>query len=171
MYEMEGPRLVSRHRPADFSASFAPLDRLPGPLTHPGLRLPASQVAKDFPLPGGDEFLRTGGPGLPPRSRREFPLRRVAQGAASGRDQEPCPLPGGFGCRPLAVTKSLARCLVARGARVLTGPGAAPCRWPRGCPRSRVAQAVPSPLAAGLPPQPRGAGSPLAGGFGASPGP
>src|SRR5215469_12413296 len=36
MYEMEGPRPVSRHRPADFSASFAPLDHLPGPGTLPG---------------------------------------------------------------------------------------------------------------------------------------
>jgi hypothetical protein len=36
MYEMEGPRPVSRHRPADFSASFAPLNHLPGPGTLPG---------------------------------------------------------------------------------------------------------------------------------------
>ena len=52
MYEMEGPRPVSRRRPADFSARVAPLDHLPGPGTLPGV--PVDQiirVARGFPAP------------------------------------------------------------------------------------------------------------------------
>ena len=49
MYEMEGPRPVSRRRPADFSASFAPVDHLPGqqPDQCPGR--PDHQLARDSP--------------------------------------------------------------------------------------------------------------------------
>ena len=51
MYEMEGPRPVSRHRPADFSASFAPLDHLPGPGTLPVLRSTGSPGGSGLPAP------------------------------------------------------------------------------------------------------------------------
>ena len=58
MYEIQGPRPVSRHVPADFSASFAPLNHLPGPGTLPVLRSRPDHrvargsraVARGFPL-------------------------------------------------------------------------------------------------------------------------
>ena len=49
MYEMQRPRPVSRSRPADFSASFAPLDHLPGPATLPVIRLPRSPAGFGTP--------------------------------------------------------------------------------------------------------------------------
>ena len=81
MYEMEGPRPASRHVPADFSASFAPLDYLPGPGTLPVLRsrpdhrvargsprrgsgFPLCQQAGVSPEPGGAEYFLASGSGL-----------------------------------------------------------------------------------------------------------
>ena len=49
MYEMQRPRPVLRSRPADFSASFAPLDHLPGPATLPVVRLPRSPAGFGTP--------------------------------------------------------------------------------------------------------------------------
>ena len=77
MYEMEGPRPVSRHRPADCSASFAPLDRLPGPVTLTGVPVAQITGGSGVPLAGvGQSFLIADGPELPPRRRRKVPLRR-----------------------------------------------------------------------------------------------
>ena len=65
MYEMQRPRPVSRRRPADFSASFAPLDHLPGPATLPVFQLPGSpagfgtppgRVARELPFANDFEF-------------------------------------------------------------------------------------------------------------------
>ena len=67
MYEMEGPRLVSRRRPADCSASFAPLDHLPGPVAWPAFRSPGTPVAQGSPSRGGSEFLRRS-PGVAPKA-------------------------------------------------------------------------------------------------------
>jgi len=67
MYEMEGPRPVSRHRPADFSASFAPLDHLPGPGTLPVFRSrPVHRVARGFPAPWPGLSSLPTSPGFPP---------------------------------------------------------------------------------------------------------
>ena len=67
MYEMEGPRPASRHRPADFSASFAPLDHLPGPGTLPVLRSTGSPGGLGgFPAPVARAFLFANEPGFPP---------------------------------------------------------------------------------------------------------
>jgi len=52
MYEMQRPRPVSRRRPADFSASFAPLDHLPGPATLPVVRSPRSPAGLGLPRAG-----------------------------------------------------------------------------------------------------------------------
>jgi hypothetical protein len=57
MYEMQRPRLVSRRRPADFSASFAPLDHLPGQQPRRCSGCPDHRLAWDSPGPGG--------PGIP----------------------------------------------------------------------------------------------------------
>jgi hypothetical protein len=56
MYEMQGPRPVSRHRPADFSASFAPLNHLPGPGTHPVARSRPDHRWLGSPRAGGSGF-------------------------------------------------------------------------------------------------------------------
>jgi hypothetical protein len=109
MYEMEGPRLVSRRRPADFSASFAPLDRLPGPVALPVFRLPGSPVWLGYPLavaPGspaprrGVARCRWPGSSLVPEARGT-PLAGwpgvapvpVAPGAPLARRPEVFPLP------------------------------------------------------------------------------
>ena len=66
MYEMEGPRAVSRHRPADFSASFAPLNHLPGPGTLPVFRSTGAPGGSGLPAPWlGLSSLPTS-PGFPP---------------------------------------------------------------------------------------------------------
>src|SRR5579863_6523396 len=65
MYEMQGPRPVSRHRPADFSASFAPLNHLPGPGTHPAARSrPDHRWLGVSPLPVAQAFLFANKPGV-----------------------------------------------------------------------------------------------------------
>jgi hypothetical protein len=99
---MEGPRPASRHRPADFSASFAPLDHLPGPGTLPALRstgspggsgapradgsgFPLCQQARGFPQAGrlrvfpqpvAQSFLSPNDRGFPQVKRLKFSLRR-----------------------------------------------------------------------------------------------
>src|SRR6516164_9416455 len=66
MYEMEGPRPVSRHRPADFSASIAPLDYLPGPGTLPVFRSrPDHRVARG-PRAAARALPFANKPGFPP---------------------------------------------------------------------------------------------------------
>jgi len=52
MYEMEGPRPASRHRPADFSASFAPLDHLPGQQPRQCSGCPDHRLALGLPRAG-----------------------------------------------------------------------------------------------------------------------
>ena len=52
MYEMQRPRPVSRHRPADCSASFAPLDRLPGAVTLTGAPVARITSGSGVPLAG-----------------------------------------------------------------------------------------------------------------------
>jgi hypothetical protein len=150
MYEMEGPRLVSRRRPADCSASFAPLDRLPGPAAWPMFRSPETPVAQGSPSRVGQSFLRHR-PGSPPRQRlrasspggSEFSLRRRLGVAPLPTARSPSS-PGGSGRRPWPVTRGFTLCRVARV--VLTPkPEVIPCRWLRGCPRCRVAQVSPSP--------------------------
>ena len=106
MYEMQRPRPVSRCRPADFSASFAPLDHLPGPATLPVFQLPGSpaglglpragwpgnypspmtlsfpkaQRLQVFPAPWLRAFFSPHDPGFPPRpSGSSFPFAEVAQ--------------------------------------------------------------------------------------------
>jgi hypothetical protein len=66
MYEMQGPRPVSRHRPADFSASFAPFDHLPGPGTLPVLRSTRSPGGSGTPRAAAQGFLIANKPGFPP---------------------------------------------------------------------------------------------------------
>ena len=66
MYEMEGPRPFSRHRPADFSASFAPFNHLPGPGTRPVARSrPDRRLIRVFPVPWLG-FPLCNQPGAPP---------------------------------------------------------------------------------------------------------
>src|SRR5215831_7282769 len=88
MYEMEGPRPVSRHRPADFSASFAPLNHLPGPGTLPVSRSrPDHRVARG-PRATDRAFLFATEPGVAPKpdSAKYLP-HRVAQGFLSPIDR------------------------------------------------------------------------------------
>jgi hypothetical protein len=47
MHEMEGPRLVSRRRPADFSASQAPVNQITG-----ARNPPEAPVSRFFPRTG-----------------------------------------------------------------------------------------------------------------------
>ena len=67
MYEMEGPRPVSRHVPADFSASFAPLDHLPGPGTLPVLRSRPDHRWLGAPRAVAQAFLFATWPGVSPK--------------------------------------------------------------------------------------------------------
>ena len=117
MYEMEGPRPVSRHVPADFSASFAPLDHLPGPGTLPVLRSrPGHRVARGFPAPWLRLSSLPTSRGFPQaRWRRVFP-QPVAQGF-------PLPIDRGF---PQAkrLKPSLRR--VAQGFLLITQLGVSP---------------------------------------------
>jgi hypothetical protein len=66
MYEMQRPRPISRHRPADFSASFAPFDHLPGPGTLPVFRSTGSPGGSGTPRAAAQAFLIANGPGFPP---------------------------------------------------------------------------------------------------------
>jgi len=70
MYEMEGPRPVLRHRPADFSARFAPLDHLPGPGTLPVLRSTRSPGGSGLPRAAAQVFIFANEPGFPPAGWR-----------------------------------------------------------------------------------------------------
>jgi hypothetical protein len=67
MYEMEGPRPVSRHVPADFSASFAPFDHLPGPGTLPVLRSRPDHRWLGAPRAVAQAFLFANKPGVSPK--------------------------------------------------------------------------------------------------------
>ena len=144
MYEMEGPRLVSRHVPADCSASFAPFDRT-GPSSlrcsgrpdrrwlgvalagwlrgfftaDPGV---APAATAQSLLAGGSEFSPSPRARVAPRPRFGVPPRRVAQDAAPGQKPGTAPAP------------------VAQG----SGPGQRPRTFPRAgwlgvssCPKAR----------------------------------
>jgi hypothetical protein len=67
MYEMEGPRPASRHRPADFSASFAPLGHLPGPGTLPVFRSRPVHRWLGAPRAVAQAFLFANKPGVSPK--------------------------------------------------------------------------------------------------------
>jgi len=143
MYEMEGPRLVSRRRPADCSASIAPLDHLPGPVAWPAFRSPETPVAQGSPSRGGSEFLRRS-PGVAPKATAEslfagwvrvFSLPK-ARGCPSA-DGSSSSSPGGSGCRPWPVTRGFTLCRVARAVLVPKARGhplpvapGLPCQWP-----------------------------------------
>ena len=114
MYEMQRPRLVSRHRPADFSASFAPLDHLPGPgtlprcsgrpdhrvargLPVPRLRTSSLPTGRGFPQPGGAEnfhrrwlraFFSPNDRGFPQAKRLKSSLRRWLRAFFPHHDSE-----------------------------------------------------------------------------------
>jgi hypothetical protein len=170
MYEMEGPRLVSRRRPADCSASIAPLDHLPGPVAWPAFRSPETPVAQGSPSRGGSEFLRRS-PGVAPKATAEslfagwvrvFSLPK-ARGCPSA-DGSSSSSPGGSGCRPWPVTRGFTLCRVARVSSCQR-PAVIPCRWLRGFPRRRVARGRPLAGGSGCPCA-EGPRSSLAGGSG-----
>ena len=146
MYEMQRPRPVLRSRPADFSASIAPLDHLPGPATLPVVRLPGSpagfgtplgrwpgnypspktlsfpkaQRLQVFPVPWLRAFFSPHDPGFPPRSSNSsFPF------AEGGSELSFSPHGSGFPLRQLAQSFPFAG-----GARLLLArrPGFALCR-------------------------------------------
>ncbi len=79
MYEMQGPRPVSRHRPAEFSASFAPCDHLPGPGTLPVFRSTGSPGGSGTPRAVARDFLIASKPGFPPS--RVAPSTSLAGGS------------------------------------------------------------------------------------------
>jgi hypothetical protein len=105
MYEMEGPRPVLRHRPADCSArsrrstTYQGQERSPGLWSRPdhrvargfprrGRRIPLCQQARGFPHAGwrrvlpqpvAQSFLLPIDRGFPQAKGLKFPLRRVAQ--------------------------------------------------------------------------------------------
>jgi hypothetical protein len=84
MYEMEGPRLISRRRPADFSASFAPLDRLPEPVTLPAARSGTGSPVARVTRAGWLRLARVpSGRGSPQARKRSGFLRRPAPGFLS----------------------------------------------------------------------------------------
>jgi hypothetical protein len=185
MYEMEGPRLASRRRPADFSASFAPLDRLPGPEPDRCSGCPDHQRLRNPRAGWLRVFSFADGPGLPPCRQRRVPLRRVAQSAASGQRPGAFPFAGWLGvssylwpevapCRWLRVTPS-------PRARGIPLPGwfrassrqwleDARCRVARGCPRAGWRRVSSSPVAPGSP-RAKARGFPFAGWLRVLPGP
>ena len=103
MYEMEGPRPVSRRRPADFSASFAPLDHLPGPATLPVFRSPRSPAGLGLPRAGWPgNSPSPDDSGFPPKSSdsRSFPrrgselsFRQMTRGFPQGQEAQVFPSP------------------------------------------------------------------------------
>ena len=124
MYEMEGPRLVSQRRPADCSASIAPLDHLPGPVAWPTFRSPETPVAQGSPSRVGQSFLRRS-PGVAPKATAlslfaggsEFSLRRRL-GVAPLPTARSSSSPGGSGYRPWPVTRGFTLRRVARAVLV-----------------------------------------------------
>jgi hypothetical protein len=146
MYEMEGPRLVSRRRPADCSASFAPLDHLPGPVAWPRFRSPGPPVAQ-VPLAGWVGAFFAGDRGVAPVATAqsllaggsEFSLRRRL-GVAPLPTPPSSSSPGGSGGRPRSATQNFPLRRVARGVLV---------------PKAR---GRPLPVAPGFPPLPTALG-------------
>jgi hypothetical protein len=168
MYEMQRPRPVSRRRPADFSASFAPLDHLPGPATLPVVRLPRSPAgfgtppgrvarelpfAKDFEFPQSQRlqvfpapwlraFFRHMTRGFPQGQRLKFSLRRGWLRAFFS------PHGSGFPLRQLAQSFPFAG-----GARLLRArrPGFALCRVAPGSSLARGLEITHCRVARGFP--------------------
>ena len=158
MYEMEGPRPVSRHRPADFSASFAPFDHLPGPGTRPAARsrpdhrwlgvfpvpwlrlsslptsrgFPQARWRQVFPQPVAQSFLAARQPGFPPsRMTQVFPLP-VAQSFL---------LITQLGVSPPPHKLKLSLCRVVPGfSPGPEAPASAQYRWRRASPRPEAAE-------------------------------
>ena len=103
MYEMQRPRPVVRSRPADFSASFAPLDHLPGPATLPVVRLPRSpagfgtppsRVARELPFAADFGFPQC--QATPSSSRAngsELSFRHMTRGFPQGQEAQVFPSP------------------------------------------------------------------------------
>jgi len=171
MYEMEGPRPVSRHRPADFSASFAPFNHLPGPGTHPvarsrpdhrwlgsspcrGSGFPLCRPAGVSPKPGGAKYFLS-------RWRRAFLL----------------PYNRGF---PQAEWPQVFPSPVAQSILLITQLGVSPppyklkfalCRVVPGFPRGQRPQCLPNTAGAGLPRDQRPQSVPITRWFGVSPAP
>ena len=157
MYEMQRPRPVSRHRPADCSASFAPLDRLPGAVTLTGapvaritsgsgvplagwVRVFSLPTARGCPRAGAAKFLFAGG--------SECRLWPVARGF---------PFAGWLGASS-HLRPEISPCRVAPGpprpvARGFPLPVAPDLSGPEGpqMPRCRVAPSPPRPMAQGFP--------------------
>ncbi len=163
LYEKEGPRPVSRHRPADCSASFAPLDhyrgrnlnRRSGCPDHQRLRSSLAWWVRVFSLPtargcpraGAAKFLFAGG--------SECRLWPVARGF---------PFAGWLGASS-RLRPEVSRCRVAPSpprpvARDFPLPGGSGPPQVRGpeVPRCRVAPSPPRPVARGFP-LPGGSGS------------
>jgi hypothetical protein len=143
MYEMEGPRLVARRRPADCSASIAPLDRLPGPEPNRCSGCPDHQRLRNPRAGWLRVFSFADGPGLPPCRQRRVPLCRVAQSAASGQRPGAFPFAGWLGVSSYQ------------------WPEVAPCRGSRS-PQTQGARGIPLPVAPGHP-KPKGPRYPVAG--------
>ena len=104
MYEMEGPRLVSRHRPADCSAPLrrstayrarnltsAPVAQITG-----GSGVPRAGVARGFPLAGGGGFPPVPvAQGLPSPGGSELSSRYATRGFPSAAQFEVFPFADG----------------------------------------------------------------------------
>jgi len=160
MYEMQRPRPVSRCRPADFSASIAPLDHLPGPATLPVFQLPGSpagfgtppgRVARELPFANDFEFPQSQAaprisrarlraffsphdPGFPPRpSGSSFPFAEVAQSFlfAAWLGVSPLPVSSKFSlCR----WRQTSPCPKTRSCPLPGGSGLSHGQRPRNCP-------------------------------------
>jgi hypothetical protein len=172
MYEMEGPRLVSQHVPADCSASFAPLDRTgPSSLRCSGrpdrrwLRVALAGWLRGFfaadpgvapaataqsLLAGGLEFSLPREPGLPLAHGSEFLLAGWLRMPPQVRNPE------------LLLRRWLRGPARVKDPGLSPAPGGSECRrarrpevtpnrWLRGCPRCRVARVPPCPKARGHP--------------------
>jgi hypothetical protein len=140
MYEMEGPRPASRHRPADFSASFVPLDHLPGPGTRPVVQSrPDHRWLGISPVPWLKAFLFANEPGFPPS--------QVAPSISSAGGAElSCCQTTGVSPKPNGARFSL--CRVAQSFLRITQLGVSPpplklkfslCRVVPGFPRGQMA--------------------------------
>ena len=195
MYEMQRPRPVSRRRPADFSASFAPLDHHPGPATCQCSSRPDHRLAWDSPGPGGpgiplrritrgipqsqatpspsravaQSFLSPHDPGFPPRPRSSsFPFAEVAQSflRAASLGVSPPPISSKFSlCRWLG---GFPPCRGGSGFSLGQRPQNYPLPVARGFPRAGWLGVSSSPTASGFS-LPEGSELPFAGWLGVSP--
>jgi hypothetical protein len=196
MYEMQRPRPVSRCRPADFSASFAPLDHLPGPATLPVFRLPRSPAGVwDSPGPGGPGITLHQGLWVSPkpsgskyflRRGSELSFRRLTRGFPQGQEASSFPFAEvaqsflfavwlGVSPPPVGSKFSLCRwlggcppCRVAPGSPLARGLEITHCRVARGFPRAGRLRVSSSPVAPGSS-LPEGPDLPFAGWLGVSP--